>query len=344
MIRPPETIRKNTLYLSLSESRMLSSEFPIGDPFGGPASGMRQAPVIAIAGAVAGTAAGIGMLGTTMFGIAGLGSLVGGMLIAGSVMSGIGTITGNKKLAKIGGTLSLIGGVAGFASGAMTAAGQAASAGQEFGVLDAIKAGSTSLSDAYTKGMGDIGKAFGMTGDAGVTSDLAGASKDIAAAEKIGGDSALTGNLAAGGASDPGYYGGELWGNAPGDPSILASEASNLAPQVQKAGDTGIMGFMKSPGGGRIAGGILQGVGSAIGGDPQAEAYNRRLDMEQAGIDRLNKQVIMIDANDPNKAAKIAQAAQSGVQAVITGVNTGVKVGTPGIMFNPNYSATQFRG
>lgn len=330
MIRPPETIRKNTLYLSLSESRMLSSEFPIGDPFGGPASGMRQAPVIAIAGAVAGTAAGIGMLGTTMFGIAGLGSLVGGTLIAGSVMSGIGTITGNKKLAKIGGTLSLIGGVAGFASGAMTAAGQAASAGQEFGVLDAIKAGSTSLSDAYTKGMGDIGKAFGMTGDAGVTSDLAGASKDIAAAEKIGGD--------------PGYYGGELWGNAPGDPSILASEASNLAPQVQKAGDTGIMGFMKSPGGGRIAGGILQGVGYAIVGDPQAEAYNRRLDMEQAGIDRLNKQVIMIDANDPNKAAKIAQAAQSGVQAVITGVNTGVKVGTPGIMFNPNYSATQFRG
>ena len=310
--------------------------------------GTYNGPLIAIAGAVAGAATGVGMLGTTMFGVAGLGSLVGGALIAGSVMTGLGAITGNKKLSRIGSVLGIIGGVAGFASGAMTAAGNAAAAGQEFGVLDAVKAGSQSLSDAFTKGMGDIGKAFGVTdvGGSSVGSDIATSGKDVAAAEKIGGDSALTAELSGGDGYFNPSFGKDAFDSAmPESLQNLAADASNLSPQMPKGGgDTGILGFLKSPGGGRIAGGILQGVGGALGGDPQADAYNRRLDMEQAGLNRLNSQVVLIDPSDPNKNAKIVQAAQNGQQAVIAGVNPNARVGQPGILFSPNFSATNFRG
>ena len=49
--------------------------------------------------------------------------LAGGAMMAGGVLSGVGTVTGNKKLSKIGGILSLAGGVGGFLSGTEAAAG-----------------------------------------------------------------------------------------------------------------------------------------------------------------------------------------------------------------------------
>ena len=61
--------------------------------------------------AVGGTMAG--------FAAAGIGTqLVAGAMIAGGVMTGLGVLTGSKKLQKWGGILSLAGGVAGLASGA----------------------------------------------------------------------------------------------------------------------------------------------------------------------------------------------------------------------------------
>lgn len=61
--------------------------------------------------AVGGTMAG--------FAAAGLGTqLVAGAMIAGGVMTGLGVLTGSKKLQKWGGLLSLAGGIGGLASGA----------------------------------------------------------------------------------------------------------------------------------------------------------------------------------------------------------------------------------
>lgn len=74
--------------------------------------------------AVGGTMAG--------FAAAGLGTqLIAGAMVAGGVMTGLGVATGNKKLQKWGGVLSLAGGVGGLASGAWAStasevAGQAA--------------------------------------------------------------------------------------------------------------------------------------------------------------------------------------------------------------------------
>ena len=59
-----------------------------------------------------------------------------GALIAGGVMSGVGVLTGNKKLQKYGGLLSLAGGIGGLATGAWSSvagevAGSAGNAAQE---------------------------------------------------------------------------------------------------------------------------------------------------------------------------------------------------------------------
>jgi len=49
--------------------------------------------------------------------------IAGGVMMAGGVLSGVGAITGNKKLAKIGGIMSLAGGIGGLASNALNGAG-----------------------------------------------------------------------------------------------------------------------------------------------------------------------------------------------------------------------------
>ena len=48
--------------------------------------------------------------------------IAGGVMMAGGVMSGVGAVTGNKKLMKIGGIMSLAGGIGGLASNALNGA------------------------------------------------------------------------------------------------------------------------------------------------------------------------------------------------------------------------------
>jgi hypothetical protein len=49
--------------------------------------------------------------------------IAGGVMMAGGVLSGVGAVTGNKKLMKIGGIMSLAGGIGGLASNALNGAG-----------------------------------------------------------------------------------------------------------------------------------------------------------------------------------------------------------------------------
>jgi len=49
--------------------------------------------------------------------------IAGGVMMAGGVLSGVGAVTGNKKLAKIGGIMSLAGGIGGLAASAANSAG-----------------------------------------------------------------------------------------------------------------------------------------------------------------------------------------------------------------------------
>lgn len=80
---------------------------------------------VALIGAVGSVGAGMAAVGGTMagFAAAGLGTqLIAGAMIGGGVLAGLGAVTGNRKLQKWGGILSIAGGVAGLASGAWSSA------------------------------------------------------------------------------------------------------------------------------------------------------------------------------------------------------------------------------
>jgi len=80
---------------------------------------------VALIGAVGSVGAGMAAVGGTMagFAAASLGTqLIAGAMIGGGVLAGLGAVTGNKKLQKWGGILSIAGGVAGLASEAWSSA------------------------------------------------------------------------------------------------------------------------------------------------------------------------------------------------------------------------------
>lgn len=123
------------MHLSLSNSRRLAVEMPIGDPTGGAAYGEHAMPVVVVAMAASSFAAGaaaVTAIGATMTSM-----VIGGAMMVGSALTIVGTITGNEKLAKIGGIISLVGGVAGLATGAL---GAVSGAGSEVGGLEAADA------------------------------------------------------------------------------------------------------------------------------------------------------------------------------------------------------------
>lgn len=142
----------NTLYLSVEQSRRLAVEMPVGDPYGGVAYGKRQMPVIAVVAAAASFVAGASAL---VAGAAGLAALSAGAMVVGGALTVIGTISGNSKLAKIGGILSLAGGIGSLATGATEAAATAAGSGAEAGVADTI-AGAVGEAGGASSAFGDV--------------------------------------------------------------------------------------------------------------------------------------------------------------------------------------------
>ena len=101
------------MYVSRAVSRAYGTEHPIDDPFGGPAYGERNkgGSVGKVFSSVVPMVAGAAM----MIGSGGMMApmLIGGAMFAGGAMSGIGAITGNQTLSKIGGITSAVAGVAG---------------------------------------------------------------------------------------------------------------------------------------------------------------------------------------------------------------------------------------
>lgn len=117
-----------SVYYSPSETRRLSIDMPIGSANGGPANGDKDMPVIVVAVAAGSFAAGAAALATATTLLA---TVSAGALMVGSALTIAGTITGNSKLTKIGGFISLAGGIGSLASSLGGAAGSAAGAGAE---------------------------------------------------------------------------------------------------------------------------------------------------------------------------------------------------------------------
>ena len=105
-------------------------------------------PLLAAAGSVG---AGMAAVGGTMagFAAASLGTqLIAGAMIAGGVMTGLGAVTGNKKLQKWGGVLSLAGGIGGLATGAWASTASSVAEGAAQESFRAAELGAQSAADA----------------------------------------------------------------------------------------------------------------------------------------------------------------------------------------------------
>ena len=94
--------------------RSLMNDAPYGDPFAGTPYGQYNKSkglgmVLGVVSSVVTMGAALPMLGSEFL----VTQIAGGAMMAGGVLSGVGAVTGNKKLSKIGGVLSLAGGVGG---------------------------------------------------------------------------------------------------------------------------------------------------------------------------------------------------------------------------------------
>ncbi len=139
-------------YLSLSISKALAKEHPVGDPFGGAAFGERNMPFF-IGPAIGAAAATIGAVGTTV--AAGSAAALSGVAVGavtattaaisvvsaiatvvtvvGTVLTVVGAITGNEKLLKVGGIMALAGGVTSLATAGASALTSASAAESTIG-------------------------------------------------------------------------------------------------------------------------------------------------------------------------------------------------------------------
>lgn len=123
-------------------------------------------PAIGLLAAAGSVGAGMAAVGGTMagFAAAGIGTqLMAGAMIAGGVMTGIGVLTGSKKLQKWGGILGLAGGIAGLASGAWssTASSVAEEAARESFRASELGAQAAAGGDLVGGAVGGLGEAAG---------------------------------------------------------------------------------------------------------------------------------------------------------------------------------------
>lgn len=123
-------------------------------------------PVIAIAAAVGTVSAG-------MAAVAAGSSLIGGMMIAGGVMSGLGAITGNKKLSMIGGVLGLAGGIGGMMSGAWDTAASSIAESSMVNAIDPAQTAGDALNSFDKMNVGEAAASAGNGGAETVAGEMA---------------------------------------------------------------------------------------------------------------------------------------------------------------------------
>lgn len=140
--------------LSVARIRHEFHELPVGEALRGPAYGELQKSkgvgmALGVVAAVAVAWTGVGLLASGTI----LSQVAGGAMVAGGVLSGVGAVTGNKKLTRAGAVLSLAGGVGGLAS----------AYGGTMGGLNAAGSGSESIASFAKNTQGAASSVFGGT-------------------------------------------------------------------------------------------------------------------------------------------------------------------------------------
>lgn len=283
--------------------------------------------VLGVVSAVATMGASLPLLGATSLAT----QVMGGVMMAGGVLTGVGAISGNKKLMKIGGILSLAGGLGGMVSNALGASGTggifASGSGSE--AISKMAGGFMDSVNSVTKGIGigniyDPGRVSDAMSGAGYLKgdqtagliERAGASSDTA----INNTSATAGGTDASPAPQaPGA------GNATGNLSLAGGPSTTTGvpgstpaktgnwfsdnKELVKMGVDTLGGFAKSAFGPDEAAAL---DAKAAAENAQANKFNSATEVEQYKLANAKKQVVMISANDPDIDAKIKAAAAAG--------------------------------
>ena len=342
------------MHLTTQNRNMVLSEFPQDDPFGGPAYGQFNkskglGKVLGVVAGVASAMTGFGMVGMAG-GLKGLGTiqgLAGGAMAAGGVAQAIGAATGNKKLARIGGTLSLAGGV-GSMAGDLVSGGMGA-------VGSSMKEGMSSTMDKFTSAFQKVTGGSTAAGAAPPNMPLAeggGVTNALGAAPQAGTEGILAQQMSSPGMSaagpnmslDPSAGGALPSGpmSSPGVGGLSAADTSrfagggnlNLPAATQQAGGgaTGILGkameFAQTPGGMNLVGNALMGMG----GSEEAKVAQQKLDFMkeqhkdsrddlERELKNLNFRYEIIDPFAPDAEQKRAAARAAGIPTIDLGAN-----------------------
>lgn len=176
--------------------------------------------------------------------------IAGGVMMAGGVMSGVGAVTGNKKLMKIGGILSLAGGVGGIAAGAM---GTAGGVGSE-SLANFAKEASSSIDSVLGTELGAKAAANAAVSDqAGILSRAAAEGATPATDAMLSGEvygptqevASAADEFAAGGQSIPGADGAAM-SKAPDAGTLKLAEEAGAKTASEAAGKIDVAGAERS--------------------------------------------------------------------------------------------------
>jgi len=213
----------------------------MGDPMAGPAYGQFQKSkiigmVIGVVASVVTMGAALPMLASTVLAT----QIAGGIMFAGGALSGIGAITGNKKLQKIGGIMSLAGGVGAIASNAANGAGMGGAFSSGSGSTAVQNMAGTMMESVNSIG-GAVG--YGNVYDPSAVGAATSAGKDLAAPGGI--DAGNISNLPPADAAAPSAL-DPVQAGVQGDTGTgILNKASVDAPTMQ-LGDGGVAGMEKA--------------------------------------------------------------------------------------------------
>lgn len=221
--------------------------------------------------------------------------IAGGVMMAGGVMSGVGAVTGNKKLMKIGGVLSLAGGVGGLAAGAM---GSAGGVGSE-SLANFAKEASSSIDSVFGTSLGTKAAANAAIAENAALGDAGIINRAMEGAPAVAENAAPTAadlgaeavdEFAAGGQSIPGANGGGAMSAATPDAGTLklaeeagAQTASNAAAKVDLAASA------RTAGGGTAGAGGGAGAGGAGAGASDTLFGMNKTELMKVGAGLLEK-------------------------------------------------------
>lgn len=328
--------------------KLAMSEHPYGDPFSGAPYGQFEKSkglgmILGVVTSVVTMGAALPMLASASLAT----QLAGGAMMAGGVLNGVGTLTGNKKLMKIGGVLSLAGGIgAGLSSmtgGLGMGAGSTGVQNMAGSMMESINGlGVNVFNPELVASATSAGQA--ASGTVGLAGDTAGLAANV-----VGGNSApLGGELATQATNTTGLAGIEAAsaGTKPGIIQAAQAPAANVVgggsaplgnsavtpppsvtPPPAKEG-SGLFAWMeKNPNLTKIGGEMVKGFAESAMGTDQEAQMNALIDKYKADTRLINTQadyaaytaanakaqVAMISADDPQLDAKVQDAKAKGI-------------------------------